>query len=104
MREYQQYCFKRHAATPVPSFHGEQAGLADSARTSQGTGVFGFRVLSAGRSWGSRWALSGAAGGRASLTGPISEWRADGGKYTSSVIRAGTTRPPCPHIERRTPT
>ena len=27
--EYQQYCFENGtAATPVPSFHGEQAGLA----------------------------------------------------------------------------
>ena len=35
--EYQQYCFENGtAATPVPSFHGEQAGWpSTSARTSR---------------------------------------------------------------------
>ncbi|UQT49879.1 M15 family metallopeptidase [Flavonifractor plautii] len=48
-----------------------------------------------GFEWGGRW--------KSFPDRPHLQW-SDGGKYTSSMIRAGTTRPPCPHIERRTPT
>ena len=39
--EYQQYCYENGtAATPVPSFHGEQAGLAfDFCEGRQGPGA-----------------------------------------------------------------
>ena len=49
--EYQRYCYEQGtAATPYPSFHGERAGLAfDFSPEHQGTGVFGFHILSAGR-------------------------------------------------------
>ena len=43
-----------------------------SARTSRDRSIRIPRSFSGPESWGSRWALSGAAGGRASLTGPIS--------------------------------
>jgi len=59
--EYQQYCFENGtAATPT------------SARTLRDRSIRIPRSFSGPESWGSRWALSGAAGGRASLTGPIS--------------------------------
>ena len=72
--EYQQYCFENGtAATPVPSFHGEQAGLAfDFCQNIKGQEYSDSTFFQRAGELGSRWALSGAAGGRASLTGPIS--------------------------------
>lgn len=95
--EYQQYCFENGtAATPVPSFHGEQAGLAfdfcqnikgqeysDSA-FFQRAGELGEQV---GFEWGGRWK---SFPDRTHL-----QW-SDGGKYTSSMIRAGDYPPAMP--------
>ena len=95
--EYQQYCFENGtAATPVPSFHGEQAGLAfdfcqnikgqeysDSA-FFQRAGELGEQV---GFEWGGRW--------KSFPDRPHLQW-SDGGKYTSSMIRAGDSPPAMP--------
>ena len=95
--EYQQYCFENGtAATPVPSFHGEQAGLAfdfcqnikgqeysDSA-FFQRAGELGEQV---GFEWGGRW--------KSFPDRPHLQW-SDGGKYTSSMIRAGDYPPAMP--------
>ena len=84
------------AATPVPSFHGEQAGLAfdfcqnikgqeysDSA-FFQRAGELGEQV---GFEWGGRW--------KSFPDRPHLQW-SDGGKYTSSMIRAGDYPPAMP--------
>ena len=92
--EYQQYCFENGtAATPVPSFHGEQAGLAfDFCQNIKGqeysdstffqrAGELGEQV---GFEWGGRW--------KSFPDRPHLQW-SDGGKYTSSMIRAGDYPP-----------
>ena len=114
--EYQQYCYENGtAATPVPSFHGEQAGLAfDFCQNIKGqeysdstffqrAGELGEQV---GFEWGGRW--------KSFPDRPHLQW-SDGGKYTSSMIRAGdyaavtAARPPvytsvenCPAWARET--
>ena len=95
--EYQQYCFENGtAATPVPSFHGEQAGLAfdfcqnikgqeysDSA-FFQRAGELGEQV---GFEWGGRW--------KSFPDRPHLQWSA-GGRYTSAMVRAGRYPPTMP--------
>ena len=95
--EYQQYCYENGtAATPVPSFHGEQAGLAfDFCQNIKGqeysdstffqrAGELGEQV---GFEWGGRW--------KSFPDRPHLQW-SDGGKYTSSMIRAGDYPPAMP--------
>ena len=95
--EYQRYCYEQGtAATPVPSFHGEKAGLAfDFCQNAKGkeysdltffqkAGELGELV---GFEWGGRWSSFPDR--------PHLQW-SDGGKYTSSMIRAGKYPPTMP--------
>lgn len=95
--EYQRYCYEQGtAATPVPSFHGEKAGLAfDFCQNIKGkeysdltffqkAGELGELV---GFEWGGRWTSFPDR--------PHLQW-SDGGKYTSSMIRAGKYPPTMP--------
>ena len=95
--EYQRYCYEQGtAATPVPSFHGEKAGLAfDFCQNIKGkeysdpaffqkSGELGELV---GFEWGGRWTSFPDR--------PHLQW-SDGGKYTSSMIRSGKYPPTMP--------
>ena len=95
--EYQRWCYEQGtAATPVPSFHGEKAGLAfDFCQNIKGreysdlaffqkAGELGELV---GFEWGGRWSSFPDR--------PHLQW-SDGGKYTSAMIRAGNYPPDMP--------
>ena len=94
--EYQQYCFENGtAATPVPSFHGEQAGLAfdfcqnikgqeySDASFFQRAGELGERV---GFEWGGRW--------QSFPDRPHLQWSAGGRRPRRSALAAGAASPP----------
>lgn len=95
--EYQRYCYQNGtAATPYPSFHSEKAGLAfDFCQNIKGkeysdleffrrAGEIGEKI---GFEWGGRWTSFPDR--------PHLQW-SDGGKYTSSMIRAGKYPPNMP--------
>jgi len=93
-KEYQEYCYKNGTAnTAVPSFHSDKAGLAfdicknvkgqEYSDTSfwKGVSAIGKEI---GFTWGGDW--------KSFPDKPHFQWD-DGGKYTSSMIRAGKYPP-----------
>lgn len=103
--EYQRYCYEQGtAATPYPAFTESGPDWpSTSARTSRDRSIRMPRSFSGPESWGSGWALSGAADGRVSLTGRISSGAPAAGTPAPWCGRAAI-RPPCHYIDRRTPT
>jgi len=99
-REYQEYCYENGKAnSPVPSFHGEKAGLAfdicknvkgheyDDERFLRYCGELGKRI---GFTWGGDW--------KSIVDKPHFQWD-DHGRYTSAMIRAGLYPPKMPLYE-----
>ena len=97
---YQRWCYEQgFAATPVPSFHGVEAGLAfDFCKNVKGheyddleffrrAGELGELV---GFEWGGRWTSFPDR--------PHLQW-SDGGRYTSAMVRAGHYPPVMPPYE-----
>jgi len=98
--EYQKYCYDNGTAnTPYPSFHSVKAGLAfDICKNVKGEeysdsafwtycGALGRKM---GFEWGGLW--------KSIVDKPHFQW-SDGGKYTSSMIRAGKYPPEMPLYE-----
>ena len=94
---YQRYCYEiGTASSPVPSFHAQSAGLAfDFCKNVKGqeysdleffrkAGEIGEQV---GFEWGGRW--------KSFPDRPHLQW-SQGGRYTSSMIRAGQHPPAMP--------